>query len=408
MSTTERTDTRYDYFFIHNVFGHYYKDVLEYFGDYLYTRFEHQVVGTYDKTVEYLNKKNKNNREIDKPILPALILNPTGEFNLADASSGGKQFWRFPNLAPGMAKYLFDPIYQDANMLINVGFTRVKGEIELLMLLNSFYEYCDLRIFLLQMFGGIERWIFPKWFTTFIIIPEDLVNYEYTNEYTGEHYTLDWESAGATEVLVKSTNINELTIPCSIKPQMRLTGLSDGSTRYGSTDKLADWRLSATIEYEIEIPSFLTLKSDYLAERINLDIRAGSCYSQYTNYQPPVNRELSNITWDLGLDETSNSTINDITDTTSVLEIDGSFVFKTRYFHTITESEASSTTNVKIPLSEQITNTRLIIVNSKYGELKYGDHFLINNDGMQLEIKIDNVTLETDMVIELYIYESIS
>ena len=215
--------TRYHYTFIHNVIGHFFKDSLEYFGDYLYPRFQYQVMATYDKAVEYLSKKEKYNREINKPILPALILNPSGELNLAEANTGAKQLFRFPNLAPGLLKRVYEPVYQDSHVQIYPGFTRLKGEIELIMLFDSFYEYCDARIYLLQMFGGTDRPIYPQYFNSFIILGSDLYNYVYKNDVTGVSYKLDWGSAGAYETLIKSTNREENVIPCTIKPIFKLS-----------------------------------------------------------------------------------------------------------------------------------------------------------------------------------------
>jgi len=255
------------YFFIHNVYANFFKDSLDYFSQHLYPRFEHRVVGTYDKAVEYIKNVCEYGRETDKPQLPAIILNPSGDFDLAEGSAGGKQLWRFPNLAPGMLKRIFEPVYQDENVQVTVGFIRIQGDIELLMLLNSFYEYCDLRMLLLEIFAGYERWIYPQYFTSFIILPEELINYEYYNEYTGLRYKLPWDSAGAYDKLVKTTAINELVVPCKIKPIYKLTGFSDASTRYGGADALADWRLGATVRYEIEVPAFLVLQADYLARK---------------------------------------------------------------------------------------------------------------------------------------------
>lgn len=403
VSDSDMNPHRYHYQFIHNVFGNFFKDSLDYFTSYLYPRFEYRVVGTYDKAVQYLKDQADLNREVDMPNLPALILNPTGEFLPAEASSGGRQLWRYPNLAPGMIKRIFDPVYQDANNQVHVGFIRIKGEIELLMLTNSFYEYCDLRLYAVQIFGGLDRWIYPRFFTSFIILPEELVNYRYTNEYTGQNYKLDWSSINATSQLVKSTARNEYVLPCTIKPQYKMTGMSDNSSRYGGTDKIADWRLGVSIEYEIEIPSFWILEADYLAENIHLEVRYGSAYSSYSNYQPPVNRQLTNFHWDSGLDETSNSTIN-LSDATSEMTFIGDYVYETRYFHIVTADEADSTADVVINIPEEIDFYRKVIVNSRYGELDYGDHWTLADDGESITIKVDNVELVTGMIIEIYVY----
>jgi len=399
----DRSGRRDIYFFIHNVYANFFKDALDYFSLHLYPRFEYKVVGTYDKAVEYITKQCELNLEGNKPNLPALILNPSGDFELAEGNAGGKQLWRFPNLAPGMVKRIFDPVYQDKHVQINVGFIRMQGDIELLMLLNSFYEYCDLKMLFLQIFGGFERWIYPQFFNTFIILPEELVNYQYTNQETGVSYTLDWASAGAYNRLVRTIARNELVLPCNIKPTYKLTSVSDASQRHGGTDQLADWRLGATIRYEIEIPAFLVLQSDYLIEGVDIHVMAGSAYSQYTDYSVPTFDLNFKRKFDWGLDSTSNSVALDVP--TCERETTVEYEFNTRYFHIVTQLEADSTSDLVIQLPEQILDLNAIKVNSKYGPMLYGDHYKILNNGFTLEINHNTVELEVDMVIEFYVYK---
>jgi len=399
------------YHFIHNVFANFYKDLLDYLSTYLYDRFEYRVVGTFDKAVEYIRKQCQYQRETDKPMLPALILNPSGEFGPADANAGGMQYWRYPNLAPTMIKRLFDPIYRDQHLQVHAGFIRIKGEIELLMLLNSFYEYCDLRMLHINMFGGLNRIIYPRFFSSFIILPESFINYRYSNSYTGTEYNIDWSTANATNQLVRSTARNELVLPLEIKPQISLINLADASNRYGGADNIAEWRLTSTINYEIEIPNYLIIESDYLAENIDLSFRYGSAYSAYNDYQPPINNNLYNFRWDWGLNFNTNSEnlgYLDPNDTTSEMVFIGDFVFKTRYFHEVTEQEAmDSTSDLTISLPEQILNPKILIVNSKYGELYFGDHYYIIDNGNTLVIRRDYVTLESGMILELYVYKAV-
>ena len=393
------------YFFIHNVYANFFKDALDYFSLHLYPRFEYKVVGTYDKAVEYLQKECQYGRETDKPNQPALILNPTGDFDLADANAGGRQLYRFPNLMPGFIKQIYDPVYQDKNIEINVGFMRVQGDLELMMLLNSFYEYCDLKMLFLQIFAGYERWIYPQFFTTFIILPDELVNYEYTNEYTGQTYKIDWDSAGAYNKLVKTIGQEKLVIPCNIKPTYKLTSFNDASQRYGGVDLLADWRLGATIHYEVEIPTYLVLKSDYLVENVEITISAGSAYSEYTDYTIPTFKLNHGTKYNWGLDSTTNSIIN--LDSTCTETYNSEYVFNTRYFHIVTQSEVDATTSLTINLTEQILDLNSILLNSKYGPLSYGTHYTITNNGYNLVINKNNVELETGMVIEIYIFKKV-
>ena len=437
---------KFHYQFIHNVFGCFIENTLEYFGDYLYPRFQHQVVGTYDKAVEYITKQEKYGREGDKPNLPALILNPTGDMNLDDAQSLAKQMWRFPHLAPHLAQRLFVPIYQDNNVEVNVAFTRLKGEIELLALLPSFYEYFDLKIFIIQHFGGEGRPIEPMYFNDFIILPEELVNYQYSNDATGESYKLDWENNGAYEFLVETTNKNELVVPGKLKPRYTLRGMSDGSTRYGGMDDVANWRLSCIVEYEIEIPTFLLLQTDYVLENIDFNLRFGSTFSKYSDYNLPTNEITIQRHWDSGMQESTNTVINttvsdnpdvmdDLNSNTNTSSIDDSsiagtgasdknyqeaplnilcdseklnreLIFKTRYFHEVTQEQADSTIDVIITLPEPVFDQALIKVQSKHGLMNYGDHYLLENSGNDLKIIIKNVNLTKGDFIEIFIYET--
>jgi hypothetical protein len=363
-------------------------------------------MGTYDKAVEYLTKKQQYSRETDKPMLPALILNPVGEILPADANAGGRQMFRYPNLSPSLNKRLYTPIYKDANTLVYPGFMRFKGEFELLMLLNSFYEYCDVRVLMINMFGGMDRIIYPEFFSSFIILPQEFLDYEYYNEYTGLRYRIDWDSVNASTQLVKSTAINELVLPLNIKPQISMTNLSDASSRYGGSDKLADWRLTATINYELEAPTYLVIESDYLAENIQLNFKYGSVYSAYNDYQPPDDMSITHVNWDWGLDQTSNSDIN--IDTTGEIVSGYDYTFQKRYFHVVTENQVDTTADIEILLPQVIDDKETLIVNSKYGQMDYGDHYVVSDDGTTLIIKHENVILETDMVLELYIYRRVN
>ena len=406
------TQARWRYHYIHNVYGSFFSDVLDYFGNYLYPRFQYQVVGTYDKAVEYIKNCQQYNREVDQPMLPALILNPTGDFDVADGNAGGKQLWRFPNLAYGFNRRWVIPVYKDENMMVSVAFLRIRGEIELTMLLNSFYEYCDVRMLLLNIFGGKDRIIYPRFFNSFIIIPDELVNFRYKNEFTGVDYKIDWNSAGAYQYLVKSINTNELVLPTSIKPQLSLTSIADGSTRYGGADRLADWRLTATVNYEVELPNYFIVFSNYLAQGFDFEIRYLSNFSEYDSTVPPtkmvpVDRIRDESRWDWGLDSTSNSEIVQPPPTPDFQSY-GDLVLKTRYFHTVTAEEATDTTsNLEITIPEQILDVRKILVSSKYGLLDYGDHYVISQDGYTLIINTQSVKLEENQILELNVYEKL-
>ena len=437
------------YHFIHNVFANFYKDMLDWFSLTLYPRFEYRVIGTYDKAVEYIEKQCQYDRETDMPMLPALILNPNGDFEPADANAGGAQYWRYPNLSPTLSKRLFKPIYRDDRVSMNASFIRIKGEMELIMLLNSFYEYCDIRMLFINMFGGMNRIIYPRFFSSFIIMPDSFKMYTYKNDYVpSADYTLDWTTAGSYELLVRSTARNEVVLPLNIKPQISLQNLTDSSNRYGGSDNIAEWKLGATVNYEIEIPNYLVLETDYLAEKIDFEIRYGSTYSEYNDFQPPEERVLENFSWSWGLTPKTNNpdklnipmepvpgsehwdetlfTIDSTTgcysvpDSTGITSVVGNFAFNSRYFHEVTSDDMNAisdgTSYLYITLYDPteiepttigfpIVYPQILIVNSKYGQLNYGDHYYLDNNGTTLVIRTnDTVTLEEGWFLELFIY----
>jgi hypothetical protein len=390
--------------------------MLEYFSTYLYPRFEWRVVSTYDKAVEYIEKIKQMGREPDMPMKPALILNPSGDFNFDESGHGAKQPWRFINMAPGFTSRLYQPIYQDENIKVVPGFQRYKGEIEFLALCTSFYEYCDLRVYLLQMFTGADRYISPRFFNSFIILPQELLDYEYTL-LDGTKYKIDWQSSGAQCQLVKTINKDMMVFPCTIHPRLKLTGMTEASTKLGGLDKLADWRLTFNVEYEIEVPTFLILISDYLAENINFQIMYESCYTENDLTEmksPPEYMNQMSTHWDAVI--TGNEDICGDNTTPSVAGIqvvlpdkadivqDRQILESTRYYYVV-DSTADLSVNIVINLPEVIIDSKLLLLYSKYGNLPYGDTYQINQEGTELTIFTSKVSLQGGDILEIYIYK---
>lgn len=404
MADQDKIETRYNYMWIHNVFGHFVKDTMDYFAEYLYPRFSPwKVIGTFDKAVEYINKNRLMGRDADQPQRPGLILDPSGEFNFDDTY--GKLPYRYPNLAPGWVKYVYEPIYQDEQVLITVAFGRLVGEFNFLALMSSFYEYTDMKVFINLIFGGTERPIFPRWFNSFIILPPEIYNYEYYNDVTGMHYHLNLDKA--YHQLVRTTNTDEVVYPCRIKPRYKLTNMTDSSARLGGVDNLPDWKLAFTLSYEVEIPTYLVLESDYLAKSVQVNINYGSCYSSNEVYlQNSVPTTITSFTSnvELNIDSTSNTETIIYPDQATIKEI-APRLFKTRYYHILTKEEADSTTVIEITLPEQIIDHQLLSLVSKAGPLTYWDHYKITNNGWEITIDKTHVTLEEKDILEIYVYE---
>ncbi len=447
---------KHHYAFVHNAFGKFIESTRDYFVSDLFPRFNWSVIGTYDKAVEIFNKE-QNGPPPQRPQLPALVIDPTGDINLDEARHGSKQLFRFPNLAPGLLNRLYEPIYRDENVLITPGFTRLKGELECVALLNSFYEYFDFRILLLQMFGGLERPIHPVTFDTFIILDSKILSYKYENDVSHVEYEIDWLTNGASEHLVPTTNKNEVIFPCRIRPFYYLMSQGDNSEKYGGTDNIAEYRLSFNITYEIEIPTMILINENLdltLSERhIKLNINYGSSNSHYfledayneSKLKEEIDKinsrvifpslkqrlisdkkaeytELAGFQYDESgnviksvkyapINESSfESTISSEGEVENVKSIDVELL--SRYYHVLT-SEQLEEEEFDVDLPIKIEDLDYIInggfkVNSKFGEMIYKTHFDIVTtsepyDTLRIYMEDIHGLIENDL-IEIFYY----
>lgn len=412
MGNESQVESRYHITYVHNALINFYKNLLDYFSSYLYPRFEWKLITTYQKAIEYLNKKDQLGIEARMPNLPAIVLNPSGDFDIEETY--GKMLWRFPNLYPGFIKRIIDPIYQDENIIINVGFSRIKGECEVICLLPSFYELIDLKLYLNLIFGGKERYIIPKWFNGYFIIPEEIYNYEYENDINGQSYKINIPDSEIH--LIKTTNKSEVVFPFRVLPKFKMTSMTDGSVRLGGSDRHADWRLSFSIEYEVELPTFLILESDYLAKNIKLNIGYNSCFTKNEFFTVPSNEINMIFEVDHGLKETEDSDQKIIPPEVKMTELkQKEFVY--RFFHIVKNEESfildtsSSHSNILIMLPENLSfddpedYKELILINGKYGPLSYYDHYEIMGNVININNTITQ--FEENDIIEIYIFKYI-
>ena len=396
-------NSKYNYQFIHNVYADFFKSLLDWTTNQLYTRFKYKVISPYHKGVEYIVKTKELGHEVEQPTLPALILDPSGDFGISDL--GGRQTFRFPNLSSGLVTRIYEPIYRDENVKIAPGFSRIKGEIILSSLTDSFYEYCDIRMLLLSVFGGLDRYIYPFWFESFIILPDEILNYKYTNSETGVSYKLNWEQAGAVDQLIRTIDQQKWVVKCNIKPMLKLTSINDGSEKYGGPEKIASWRSSATIEYEIEIPQFLVIESDWLATSFKLNV--GSV-SQYSKYGDAISDDISQTIYTRNtiLDATSSDTIS-IDESMPVSEISSSIVLQDTFLYIFTATDFQVVDDLNIKLPEIVTDPDLIIAITKNGKLEYDRNMKLSDDGQYLillDFKNNFASLSPNDVLEIYIY----
>lgn len=288
---TQPRETRHivgDYFFINNCLGSFFKGVLNWFGDEFYPRFNYKVIGTYDKAVEFFNKQKQTCNEPNSPLTPSITLDPTLDFSQEER--GGKFLWQNQHLAPHMAIRLFDPIdLKEQDVYVTPVFSRYQGSLELIFWMDSVYEYLDFRTMLLQFTGGYGRIIRPAVFWSFIIVPDEVKDFK-----TGETTTLDWGNTDASFIHIDNINQEKFAIPVVLTPMLKLESFADASTKYGG-DQIAEYKLSATFAYEIELPTYMVL-THKIGGKLVLSVSLGNTFSKYGFLSPrTVLKEVANI-----------------------------------------------------------------------------------------------------------------
>jgi hypothetical protein len=267
-----------DSFFIHNCFGSFFKGVLDWFADSLYPRFEYKVIGTYDKAVEFFTKARQNSRELDTKITPSITLDPMYDFS--NEERGGRFLWMHSQYAPGLGMRMWKGIdLKEQDVIVTPVFSRYQGTFEITFWLNSVYELLDFRTMLLQFCGGFNRWLRPEFFWTFLILPEQIENFE--NE---EGVKLDWSNTYADLVHVDTINRHRLGVPIALDPIWKLDSFADSSTKYGA-DRIAEYKLTSSFTYEINLPTYVVLNHK-VDPQLTLSLSLGSTYTKYPLVSP--------------------------------------------------------------------------------------------------------------------------
>jgi hypothetical protein len=267
------------YVFINNCFGAFFRGVLDWFGDDFYPRTKYKVMGTYDKAIQFFNDKRRLGHDTDTNLLPSITLDPNLDFSPEER--GGRFLRQTYYLDPLINRRLFNSInLLDQDSLLTPVFSRYEGTMEVIFWLTSIYELLDLRTYLFQYTGGFGRYIRPKYFNSYIIIPDEIKNFEWS-----EGHILDWNNTDGTFLLIDNMNQIKYVMPVVLNPIMKLESLNDNSTKYGG-DQIAEYKLSIIMKWELELPTYMLLSNKVGDCRVNYNFAMSKVYTKY-DWQPP-------------------------------------------------------------------------------------------------------------------------
>lgn len=388
-------------FFINNCMGSFFRGTLNWWADVFYPRINYRVIGTYDKAVEYFTKKKTHEHEIDRNILPSITLDPAYEFQPAEV--GGRFYWQYPLLSSGLGKKLYNRIptlEEDQSISLVPVFTRYEGAFDLTFWLHSVYELFDVRVYMLQFCGGLNRQIRPAIFDSFITVPQELVDYEYTDS-DGNSHTIDWSQTDLKATLVENTGHYHYTLPTKLTPMYKLASLSDSSEKFGG-DNICKYKLTATFEYEIDLPTYMVMTPYCGGITPNFSLSMDSTYSRYglMPTQDPITGEYESGGGDPPI---TLSTHDYTTDPNAVPLKD----FDRRVVYIFTEDDEINYNPVinewfsfNKPIDETLTWENCQVI-SYEGLFSDGDNWRISEDGTKIEIKLAPIEGE---IVEIFFY----
>jgi len=383
----------YHHSYINGVMGSFFRGIADFFRTELYPRTTEMIISTYEKGLVHYQKRIETLNENHHPRYPFVTFIPSMDFEPEERA--GRFFYGYPAFDNKFALEQFGPVlYNDDNVKISPVLNRYKGRFEVMMWCSSVYEAMDYRVLAYQFFGGIGRPIYPKNIEGYFILPDELVTYHYTNDFTGESYDLDWENnTPVTTKLIKNINQNKYVFPFSMTPHITLTGISDGSESYGADD-LSEQRLSLELEWEGMIPTHFIFQHTHLpksAKKFEFQITSGFNYVQATGGSTAEEIMVS-------IYDSTNETFE---------RVDA--VYKDVFNYIITQDDSDAITidndDIVIDLGVTVEKPQFIQVFGKYGKMKRSFHWELEDNHNVVLIGPGIDRLDEGDVISIIIYE---
>lgn len=233
----------------------------------VYTKFKHVIIGSFNKAVLYLeqlnNDKNVTSEHGMYKDLPMMIYTPTLEEPVQQVD----YLWNYPNTHPYMSAWNRPPIMFDDGTMLTMTTRRMQGNIDLRIFVDSQPEEHDIQMSFLNFFRGLNT-VYPLNNITLEFCLSDKIKMLTDRN---DEIVLDLLDSNISHKLMKTTNQYQYMIPIGTTPTLRLASLTDASTFYGGTD-FAEFALSGSLQYELEIPAVLTLQTEVDIRSIQFNI----------------------------------------------------------------------------------------------------------------------------------------
>jgi len=406
-------------FYINNGLMTVYQGIFNWFIQDYFTDFKYKTMSTHDKAIEELKQyacdanTSGSGELVDAIPLPAISFNPLGDI-LPDPNF--LHLWRFRQIGvPGVNAFIRPYEYEDEYFAYSIIRTKFKGNLEMIIWLESVYEYIDHKVMLQMWFhGGNNRRVRIDHIDTNIIIPADIIE----TAYQGFQY--DWSNTGLRNELIKVLNQDKYFLPLKMSPQIWLTSLSDASVVYGGDD-IANYKLQLTMEYDVDLPTYIVIRNAEKMENIKItfdtDIATSSKDYQIEippddpdnteTYEPENNNDIwpENVKGPEQPKYIPKQTQPYLHIPAQALRIcdNSTFEFKKALAYQF-PNDVLSVDNHTINLDGEVVDDpdKIIVGHRKIGELIYGNTYELDLAGENIIVKID---VDKDTYWDIFIYQ---
>lgn len=250
-------------FYVHNCLMDMFSGIMTWFNISYFTEFKAKILGGYDRAIKEIQDFNKTGAQPETIKLPAISINPFG-----DIATDPKfpQLWRLKDIGENLQDLYMDPLYEDEYFGFSVIANRFTGNFEVIIYVETPYEYLDHYIQSIMFFhGGYNRRVRPGMIRTHAIIPDEVL----TTAYSGAPY--DWTNSGIAQEFVKVLNRDHYLFPMEIGPQIWLNSITNASTVYGE-DGLSTYKIQMVVEYDVDIPTHMIVRNYDRIHSMNIKI----------------------------------------------------------------------------------------------------------------------------------------
>ena len=235
----------------------------------VYNKFKHIFIGSFNKAVMYLEQLNTDPNIVSDGGMynkkPMLVFTPTIEQPVEQTDF----LWNYYTMHPFMAHWNRPPIMFEDGTLLCLTTRRMRGNIDLKILVDSQPEEHDIHMAFLNYFRGLNSTLPMNQISMQFVLADKIKML--TND--NDEIVLDLNHSNISHKLIKTTGKMEYVLPISATPELKLTSLSDSSNFYGGND-LAEFALSGSIQWELEIPALVTLQTNMSVVDIQFSLTA--------------------------------------------------------------------------------------------------------------------------------------